>query len=279
MLMLAAAGCGKGKINLDNASYDPKITVEGYLYPGQGVSNIMLMRNFPLGDSLNPDELYLSPSTNGVSATINGTALNFDEQRRTYFNNLLITDYGKAYTLEVHATIDGTPLHLTSTTTTPQKGFSVLSNQIGKFSYGDSIAIEYLTSPGTGFYSFSIVPDTASTANFIYSNHSFRKKLDSSDVATNLNQYKYRYGTVDNINSLGGISYTYRINSRNTLFYSTYTVVAYACDENMKDYILTSTNVQEIDGNFHEPVETFQGSGIGVFGSAIADTVRFSIVR
>jgi len=277
--MLMVAGCGKAKINLNNAPYDPKITVEGYLYPAQTVSGIKLMRNYPLGDSINTSGLYLTPSGNNVTATINGTALTFDPQTQTYFNNQMTADYGKSYTLEVFATIDGTPLHTTSTTTTPQKGFSVLNNSLGNFSYGDSIAINYLPSPGTGFYVFSIVPDTANTENFIYNNNSLRKKLDSSDVATNLNQYEFRYGTVNNINSNESMSYTYYINSRNTLFYSTYTVVAFACDENAKDYILTSPNVQEIDGNFHEPVETFQGDGIGVFGSAITDTLRFMITK
>jgi len=278
-LILVLAGCGKNSVNLNNAPYDPKITIEGYLYPGQTESNIKLMRNFPLDDSLNVSELYLTPSSNGVTATINGTPLMFDPQTQTYYNDQMMVDYGKSYTLEVSATIDGTQLHTTSTTTVPQKGFSVLNTDLGGFSYGDSIIINYMPSPGTGFYTFSIVPDTANTNNFIYNNNSLRKKLDSSDVATNLNQYKFRYGTVDNINSYANITYAYNINSRNTLFYSTYTVIAYACDENFKDFLLTSPNVQEVDGNFHEPIETFHGDGIGVFGSAIADTVRFAIVR
>jgi len=278
-LILVLAGCGKNHINLNNAPYDPKISVEAYLYPGQTVSDIKLMRNVPLDSSVNTSGLYLTPSGNGVVATINGTALTFDPQTQTYYNNQMVIDYNKSYTLEVYATIDGTQLHTTSTTVTPQKGFAVVNTNPGSFSYGDSIAINYLPSPGTGFYAFSIVPDTANTYNFIYNNNSLRKKLDSSDVATNLNQYEFRYATVNNINSYANLTYTYYVNSRNTLFYSTYTVVAYACDENAKDYILTSPNVQEVDGNFHEPVETFQGDGIGVFGSAIADTVKFEITR
>jgi len=278
IIAIGLSSCGKPGINLNNAPYQPKIAVEGYLYPGMTISHISLMRNFPLGDSIKTSTLYLSPSGNNVTATINGAALTFDPQTQTYYNTQMTVDYGKSYTLEVSATIDGTQLHTTSTTTTPQKGFSVTNNSLGSFSYGDSIKINYVPSPGTGFYAFSIVPDTASTKNFIYDNY-YRDKVDSSDVADNMNDYEFRYGAVDNINSYIGTAYTYNISDRNTWFYSTYTVIAYACDTNFKDYILTAPSVQEIDGNFHEPIETFQGDGIGVFGSAIADTVRFSITR
>jgi hypothetical protein len=37
--------------------------------------------------------------------------------------------------------------------------------------------------------------------------------------------------------------------------------------------------VKEFDGNFHEPVQIFTGDGIGVFASAVRDTVVFNIVR
>ncbi len=277
-ILVLIAGCGKPGINLDNAPYNPKITVEAYLYPGKTVSDIRLMRNFPIGGALNISSIFLTPSGNDVKATINGTPLSFNPQTLSYYSNQITVDYGKQYTLEVFATIDGTPLHTTSTTTTPQKGFSVMNKNLGNFSYGDSIRIDYTPSPGTGFYAFSIVPDTASTTNFIYKN-SLRKNIDSTDVSDRLNEFRFRYGTVDNINSDAGINFSYYITNRNTWFYSSYTVVAYACDENFKDFLITSPNVQEVDGNFHEPIETFQGDGIGVFGSAIADTLRFMIVR
>ncbi len=277
-LLIMIAGCGKPGININNAPYNPKITVEGYLYPGETVSSIRLMRNFPINSPVNVSSIFLTPSGNKVKATINGTPLTFDQQTLSYYSNQITVDYGKQYTLEVYATIDGTPLHTTSTTITPQKGFSVMKKGLGNYSYGDSIQINYVPSPGTGFYAFSIVPDTANTGNFIY-NNSLRKNIDSSDVSDRLNEYRFRYGTVDNINSNASIMYAYYVTERNTWFYSSYTVVAYACDENFKDFLITSPNVQEVDGNFHEPVETFQGDGIGVFGSAISDTLRFTIVR
>ncbi len=272
------AGCGKPGINLNNAPYNPKITVEGYLYPGQTVSTIRLMRNFPIGTQLNPQTFFLTPSGNNVTATINSKLLKYDPKSYSYYNNQIKVNYGEKYTLEIYATLDGTQMHTTCTTITPQEGFSVLNKNLGTFSYGNSITITYKPSPGTGFYAFSIVPDSASTKNFIY-NNSLRKNIDTSDVANNLNEFKFRYGTVDNINSNTNNTYSFNVNIRNTWFYSSYTVVAYACDENFKNFILTAPNVQEIDGNFHEPVETFQGDGIGIFGSAIADTLRFRIER
>ena len=277
-ILVLIAGCGKPGINLDNAPYNPKISVEAYLYPGHTVSNIRLMRNFPIGTALNISSVFLTPSGNDVKVTINGTPLLFDPRTLSYYSDQIKVEYGKQYTLEVYATIDGTPLHTTSITTTPQKGFSVRNKNLGNFFYGDSIRIDYNPSPGTGFYAFSIVPDTAATTNFIY-NNTLRKNIDTTDVSDRLNEYRFRYGTVDNINSNAGINFSYYITNRNTWFYSSYTVVAYACDENFKDFLLTSPNVQEVDGNFHEPIETFQGDGIGVFGSAIADTLRFTIIK
>lgn len=279
LLAIALAGCSKSNVNLDNAAYDPKITVEAYLYPGRTVSDIKLMRNVPLNASVDTSTLYLTPSGNDVTATINGNALAFDPQTQTYYDSHTEVGYGQSYTLDVSATINGIPLRTASTTVTPQKGFLVLSSNLGDFVYGDSIGIRYLPSPGTGFYAFSIVSDTATTRNFIYNNGILGKKLDSAGVAKNLNQYRFQYGTVDNINSHSNIPYTFYVNSRRTLFYGSYTVVAYACDQNLKDFLLTAPNVQEVGGNFHEPVEIFQGDGIGVFGSAIADTVIFTISK
>jgi hypothetical protein len=55
--------------------------------------------------------------------------------------------------------------------------------------------------------------------------------------------------------------------------------VVYAFDKNYKDFLITHDQVQEIDGNFHEPEFHFEGDGIGVFGSAIADTVQITVLR
>ncbi|MBI2419393.1 MAG: hypothetical protein HYV28_16140, partial [Ignavibacteriales bacterium] len=52
----------------------------------------------------------------------------------------------------------------------------------------------------------------------------------------------------------------------------------FAGDLNFKNYLL-SADSQEPDGNFHEPVQIFTGDGIGVFASAVKDTLVFSIIK
>lgn len=273
------AGCGKSGVNLDNAPYVPKIVVDGYLYCGQAVGNIRLMRNFPIGSAVDTSQLDLTPSGNGVAVTINGTPLSFDPATQTYYNNQITVGYGETYTLEVHAEVDGSELYTTSTTTTPKRGFEILDRNIGSFPYNSQfMAVEFLPSPGTGFYAFSIVPDSAGTGNFIYDN-AYRSNIDSADVAKNLNEYKFRDELAQDLNSYSGTAYVLPIRSSDTWFYGSYTIVAYAGDANFSDFALTAPTVQQADGNFHEPVRIFQGDGIGVFASAIADTATFSIVK
>lgn len=271
--------CGSPGVDVNSAPYEPKITVEGYLYCGETVNDIKLMRNYALGAPIDQTQLYLSPSINKVTVTINGIPLAFDPQKNSYFNNQIIIDYGKSYTLEVYATIDGKNLHTTSTTTTPQKGFSIVNKNLGTFVYNSApITVNFKTSPGTEFYVFSIVPDSTSLNNFIY-NNAFRNNLDSVKVLNNFNDYKFRYETLNNINSYSSNTYPFTLNIRDMWFYSNYSVIVYAGDVNFKDYLMTAPSVQEFDGNFHEPVLIFNGDGIGVFASAIKDTVKFSITR
>lgn len=279
VLGLILAGCGKSGVDVNNAPYVPKIVVEGYLYCGESVSHIRLMRNFPIGAKVDTSALYLTPSGNDVQASINGVPLSFDPSTQTYFNRQLSVGYGQTYSLDVHANVDGSQLATTSTTTTPQKGFKITNRSIGSFPYDSPfITIGFLPSPGTSFYAFSIVPDSANTGNFIYDNL-YRQNLDSADVAKRLNDLKFQ-GLVEQ-----GIDPTYtglltlHIRSSETWFYGKYTVVGYAGDSNFKDYVLTAPSVQEADGNFHEPVQIFTGDGIGVFASAVADTATFTITK
>ena len=271
--------CGNPGVNINDAAYQPKIVVEGYLYCGETIKDFRLSRNYGIGVPIDSGTLYLTPLGNNVSITINGIPLNFDQGSATYFNSQVTVEYNKTYTLVVSATIDGQNLQTSSTTTTPQLGFAVLNNNLGQFKYdGAPITVNFKTSPGTSFYAFSIVPDTATTANFIY-NNVLRNNIDSSDVVNNFNDYKFRDEYLDNINSNAGINYSLTLRLQDTWFYSSYTIIAYSGDTNFKDYFLTAPDVEEFDGNFHEPIQIFTGAGIGVFASAIRDTVKFSIVR
>jgi hypothetical protein len=271
--------CGRPGVNISDAGYQPKIAVEGYLYCGETIKEFRLSRNYAIGVPIDSSTLYLTPSGNNVIITINGLPLYFDQTTYTYYNSQITIDYNKTYTLAVSAIVDGQNLQTSSTTTTPQKGFTVFNNNLGQFAYaGSPVTVNFKTSLGTDFYVFSIVPDTASTSNFIY-NNVLRKNIDSSEVADNFNDYKFRHEFLDNINSGAGLDFSLTLQLQDTWFYSTYTIIAYAGDTNFKDYFLTAPNVEEFDGNFHEPIQIFNGSGIGVFASAIRDTVKFSIVR
>ncbi len=271
--------CGSPGVNVNDAPYEPKITVEGYLYCGETVKDIKLMRNYPLGAPLDQSTFYLTPTANNVSVTLNGTPLNFDPATETYYNCTININYGKTYKLEVFASIDGKDLHTTSSTITPQKGFEVMRKNLGVIKYNTvSPNVSFTTSPGTDYYIFSIVPDSASTDNFIYAN-ALRSNEDSNRVADNLNDLKFRYGTLNNIDSYTGQIYSYLVQLNQTWFYSSYTLIAYAGDKNFKDYVMTAPSVQEFDGNFHEPIQIFNGDGIGVFASAIRDTVLFTITK
>lgn len=279
VLGLTLAGCGKSGVNINNAPYVPKIVVEGYLYPGSSVSKIRLMRNFPISAPVDTSSLYLTPSSNDVRVSINGSQLTFDPSTQTYFDNQMNVGYGKTYTLEVYATIDGSQLHTTSSTTTPESGFRIITRKLGSFPYNSQfIALTYLPSPGTQFYAFSIVPDSASTDNFIY-NNVFRRNLDSATVAKNINNFRFHGSVQQGIDSYSSSAFTMPIQSNQTWFYGKYTVVGYAGDSNFMNYVITAPSVQEADGNFHEPVLIFKGDGIGVFASAITDTATFTVTK
>ena len=128
-LALMLAGCGKSGVNVDNAPYQPKIVVEGYLYCGETVSNIRLMRNFPIGAQVDTNRLNLTPLGNDVKASINGVALSFDPATQTYYASQISINYGETYTLDVSASVGGSQLHTTSTTTTPPE--RLLTSQQG----------------------------------------------------------------------------------------------------------------------------------------------------
>jgi hypothetical protein len=273
------AECGDPSVNINNASYEPKITVEAYLYCGETVKDIRLSRNFTLGVPIDTNQLYLTPAENNVVITVNGTPLNFDPNTDTYYNDQITIGYNKIYNLAVSASIDGRQLHTTSTTTTPQEGFEILNKNMGQFKYnGNLISLNFTASPGTDFYAFSIVPDSASLSNFIYDNL-FRNNIDTTEILKNFNDYIFRRGTLFNIDSYSNNVYSFVLNNRDTWFYSSYKIIAYAGDNNFKDYFITAPSVQEFDGNFHEPIPIFKGDGIGVFASAVKDSATFSIIK
>ena len=272
--------CGDPGVDITNVTYEPKIAVEGYLYAGETIHDIKLSRNFALGQPRDLSKLTLTPHDNSVTVTINGVPLLFDPQSRTYFNNTVTVEFGKTYSLSVSAIFDGKQLRTESVTTVPQKGFNLITvGNLGDKKYNmDNIKLDFRPSPGCDFYVFAVIADSASIGNFIYGNP-FITNIDSSDVGKNLDDYKAQFDAVSDIDSYANAVHSFNVLPYMTWFYSTYKAFVYAGDKNFRNYLFSVPNVKEFDGNFHEPVQIFTGDGIGVFASAVRDTVEFNIVR
>lgn len=278
LLIGIAAACGDPDVGINEVEYEQKIVVEGILNPGQPIQNIKLMRNFALGTNIDSSTFYLYPDANDVTASINGLGLQFDTETNTYFANTTV-EYSQEYTLNVTATIDGKTLYCSSTTRTPGPGFAFQSKDLGTIIYRAQRPLIYFTASGNAdTYAFSIRPNGASLDNFIYENP-FIPNLERKDVEDNFDDFLYQLHVMINIDYTSGEVNEYEMSYLDTWFYTDYTVIGYAADKNFKDYILTANNVQEADGNFIEPQFHFEGDGIGVFGSAVTDTLVFSLVK
>ena len=161
----------------------------------------------------------------------------------------------------------------------PSKGFSIVSSKnLGDIKYGkDIINYSITTSPGSSLYVFAFYPDTTNLQNFIY-NNLYVTDLDSGKVRDNFNRYLNQYDVLNEINSFTTNVITHKVEYYQFWFYTTYTTIVYAGDQNFRDFLFSAPNVKEYDGNFHEPVLIFTGDAIGVFASAVRDTVTFRIV-
>lgn len=283
LMMLMA--CGEGRLSITEASYQPKIAIQGILIPGQ-VPQVKLSRNFPVNVVIDPAEI---PLTNASVTITEGAGdrhtLLYNPQTRAYEAQFNV-DYNTTYRLNADASIDGRTLHASATTTVPNAGFKILeeSSRLGSMVYRQRDAqgnlvnfnVVFERSPGTGYYLVSLVALEADTSRFIYDNP-FRE-LTAEDVYTDFEEYKYLYYWLQDRPLTPGISNT-EILSLFTFFYSRYRVIIYAADRNFRDFQITHELLQGIDGNYHEPAFHIEGDGIGVFGSAVADTAYFEILR
>ncbi len=269
-------GCGDPSVDITSVSYDPRIVVEGYLFPGEPVKDIRIMRNFPLNQPIDTNQFFINPAIADVK--INTTKLDFDSSKHSYFTNAFTVEKGQTYTLEVSATIDGKKLTTTASTTVPLDGLKLLSSDSVQHHYSEEFGILFCPMTPTGFYAFSIRADSAGLSNFIYDNE-FNSNMKSDQLEKDLNNFRLRSAFIQNLKP-DTLNAVYQpIRTFNTWFYSDYTVIMYAGDQNFKNFVLTAPSVKEFDGNFHEPKIIMQGSGAGVFASAIKDTIRFSIIR
>jgi hypothetical protein len=272
--------CGDPDVNITNSAYQPKIVVQAFLTAGELPEGIKIMRNYPLGQGIDFHSMPLDPDECAVTATLNGIPLRYDSRSDTYYNNTFKVEYGKTYVLEISATIDGQKLSTRSTTTVPQKGFKILSQKhLGNVSYKDgTIDLQYAPSVGAAFYVFAFLPDHPLAENYIYDNP-YEQRPDTADVIKNLIDLSAIYDCIANVSNDASSVYSYHVDFFRIKFYGGYKTIVYAGDANYKEYLFSAESVQEVDGNFHEPVPVLGGDGIGVFGSVIKDTVFFTIVQ
>ncbi len=284
-LMILLMGCGDPTVDIGN-QYEPKIVMEAILFPGQPMQGIRLTRNVPLGTlaidaaPLSGAQVNLTDETSGQFRT-----LSYDGASQTFRDTTWLVEYGHVYRMDVDAVIDGIRLSATSRTTTPLAGFLLTDHDLDSLVYNArdangnpiKIGIPYVRSVATADYIFSIQALDTRVENFIYSPVNPIADLKPSDIIDN-DDYIRQIDFVINAPQSGGSSVFY-IELFHTWYYGPYQAVVYAADRNFRDFLITHENVQEPDGNYHEPVFHIDGDGIGVFGSAIADTATFRILH
>lgn len=284
LLMLIA--CGRGTLSITEATYQPRIAIQGILVPGQPVQ-VKVGRNFPVNVVIDPSTIPITDASGTITEDTGAKfPLVYNAQTQSYEVPQLDVAYSKTYNLNVEASIDGKALRASATTTVPNAGLNILeeSSRLGSMVYRQRDAqgnlinfnLVFERSPGTGYYVVSIVSLDADTSLFIYDNP-FRE-LTAEEVLADFEEYKYLYFWVQDKPLTAGIS-SAEIASLYTFFYGKYRVILYAADRNFRDFQTTHELLQGIDGNYHEPAFHIEGDGIGVFGSAAVDTAYFEILR
>ena len=292
LLVACLLGCGRGDVEVTNTSYEPKIAIEGWLMPHHKVENIKISRNFRLNAHLRtydliPDDLrakIIEESTGREFPLTFQPAPLFDDNHFAYEGDDLTIEYGQTYTLDVTGTVDYRKLHAWASTTVPERGFGITGSNFEELPYrpldenGDPInfKISIDRSPGTTFYLATVKPLEASSANFVYDNPF--TDLTPKEVDEDIGDFDYHYNWIQNTPVGPGRS-TVQTFWFVLWFYTRYEIVIFAADANYRSFLQTYDEVQEEDGNFHEPEFAVEGDGIGVFGSVGPDTIYVEVVR
>lgn len=295
IISLFLVSCGEGRISISEMTYYPKIVINGFITPGRTIDDVRIQRNFPVGVDIDRNEQFLTDAsviltkvqTGDVLTLVNNLSL---PDNRFYDTSGYLIEYGTEYRLDVRAVIDGDTLSASSTTITPNPGLAIVDemSQLGSMHYLERnsanelkyFRVVFQRSSGTQFYAVSMTPLQAEESSFIYppDNPFVSNDVDSADVVENLGDLRHAALWIQDTPDSAGISgtdlYWFFLN-----FYGPYHLTLYAGDRNFRDFIQTYDQVQDIDGNFFEPVFHIEGDGIGVFASYVADTSGFTILR
>ncbi len=294
--LIVSIGCGEGAVDLGDFSYQPKIVINGFLLAEHPVTDLRIQRNFPVSGDIDKSDQYLTDAV--VTLTHVDLGLSYpllnngdDEINYFFYPGAQRVGYGQTYRLDVTAVIDGDTLRASSTTTVPDSGFRIRrdSSNLGAMHYieRDSVthdiryfSVAFERSPGTQFYAISMSARDPRPATFIYSpeNPFVGSDVDSTDVLENIGSLRTTAQWLQDTPLGTGVSKTnifwFFLN-----FYGEYDLYVYAGDRNFKDFMQTYDQVQDIDGNFYEPVFHIEGDGIGVFASAVVDTASFTVLQ
>ncbi|MFT5373830.1 MAG: hypothetical protein ACI906_000646 [Candidatus Latescibacterota bacterium] len=290
--MVCLYGCGTGEFAVSNTSYEPRLVIEGLLQPGVGVDGIRITRNFRVDAQIRRDVLIpqdiratiVDERTKQVFALQMHDAALVEDRLFYYDGDDLVIEHGQSYTLEVSATVEGKELTARATTIVPERGFRIADVSEEAMPYrpldesGEPInfAVEIERSPGSRFYLMTVRPLVATSANFVYDNPFTEQK--PNEVEEDIDDFNFEWDWIQNTPREAGIS-TIEVFWFFLWFYGEHEVVIYAADQNYASFIQTHDQVQEDDGNFHEPQFLIEGDGIGYFGSALVDTVHVQVLR
>ena len=297
VMLFLLLSCGEGVVEVQNKSFEPRISVEGYLIPGKPVTKIYVYKNFRLDEDLTKLLFAPDPSKTTVSITddqngkeyplslhIPDSLLDINGYYFQYTHDNLKIENEKSYTIEVNMEVEGKQLWTRSTTTVPPAGFEIKSLNYNELQFArlkengdyEFFEITIQRAPGVTFYVASIRALNNSFVNFIQ-NHIIGE-LKRQDYEDNKDQFSYQTTWIQNTPSYPGES-TIRLFWFDFYFYSDYQIIVYAADKNYKEFLQTFNRTQEFDGNFHEAKFNFEGDGIGVFGSVVPDTIIVTVTK
>jgi hypothetical protein len=289
---LILSSCGKTSVSIDESTYEPKIVINGYIYPNHPISGIRITRNFAIGQTIDKNIINL----NDAEVSITDMSANKDYplvyQESTasfiYPGIDIIISYGGSYRLNVRASIDGNQLRASSVTTVPLEGLEIDRDKsiYGNIYYRQTNEngqlvnprVNYSQSEEAAFFLLSISSLNASVETFIYENpfgFDIQEALDEGVKIEDI-QYTSQWSRPENQNNGDAVM---EISWYQIWFYGAYRLILYAGDQNFYHYYNTHGNVREADGNLHEPIFDIDGDGIGVFGSAVTDTVYLNILK
>lgn len=286
---LFLSSCGEGHIDVTDTAYNPKIVMDAYIYGGQKVKDIRITRNFPLNKNIDISQIIISDASVQITdISANKTyPLSYNPQNMMYdyTGDDLIIEYGKSYRINVAAKIEGKELSCSSVTTVPNRGLSSPLHDLGEMGYREldangkvkKVNLNILSSDNAAATILSITAMDASLNNYIYDN-AYSSETDTQKIKDNWDDLRQSYGWQQGI-APGTPNFNMDVEWYSIYFYGKYRVVIYAADRNFFHYFLSAKSVMEQDGNFHEPKMYIDGEGIGVFGSAVKDTVYFTIKR